>query len=599
MTVTNIRNIAIVAHVDHGKTTLVDCLLSQTGALEGDLQRAMDSNDLERERGITILSKNTSIEHNGVKINIVDTPGHADFGGEVERILSMVDAVLLVVDAVEGPMPQTRFVTSKAFEYGLKPLVVLNKIDRDGIRIDDVIEEVFDLFDDLGANDEQLDFDVVYCSAMEGTSGQDIEHITPNMDPLLDKIIETVNAPNVDLEAPFQMQISSLDYSEYEGVIGLGLIKRGAIEKGKPITLITREGDERSGRIANIYLNKGLERFRVESAHAGDIVCITGIDGINISDTLCDVAAVEALPALNVDEPTLTMMFCVNDSPFAGNDGKYLTSRQIRERLFTESLHNVALSVVETEDPDRFEVSGRGELHLSVLIETMRREGYELLVSRPKVIERVVDGVRQEPFETVVLDIGIEQQGKVIESLTERRGELLEIEVGQGDRVRLTFKVSSRGLMGFRSSFLSLTSGEGLMSFAGAGFGPRISGDLGSRQNGVLISNTNGKAVGYALFNLQARGRLFVEPGDLIYEGMVVGLHSRSNDLTVNPAKEKKLTNVRASGSDEAIDLNAPVKMSLEQSLEFIDEDEFVEVTPSAVRIRKKLLKEYERKRVN
>ncbi len=599
MTVTNIRNIAIVAHVDHGKTTLVDCLLSQTGALEGDLQRAMDSNDLERERGITILSKNTSIEHKGVRINIVDTPGHADFGGEVERILSMVDAVLLVVDAVEGPMPQTRFVTSKAFQYGLKPLVVLNKIDRDGIRIDGVIEEVFDLFDDLGANDEQLDFDVVYCSAMEGTSGQDIEHITPNMDPLLDKIIETVNAPNVDLEAPFQMQISSLDYSEYEGVIGLGLIKRGAVEKGKAITLITREGDERNGRIASIYLNKGLERFRVESAHAGDIVCITGIDGINISDTLCDISAVEALPALNVDEPTLTMMFCVNDSPFAGNDGKYLTSRQIRERLFTESLHNVALSVVETEDPDRFEVSGRGELHLSVLIETMRREGYELLVSRPKVIERVVDGVRQEPFENVVLDIGIEQQGRVIESLTERRGELLEIEVGQGDRVRLTFKVSSRGLMGFRSSFLSLTSGEGLMSFAGAGFGPRISGDLGSRQNGVLISNTNGKAVGYALFNLQARGRLFVEPGDLLYEGMVVGLHSRSNDLTVNPAKEKKLTNVRASGSDEAIDLNAPVKMSLEQCLEFIDEDEFVEVTPSAVRIRKKLLKEYERKRVN
>ena len=599
MTVTNIRNIAIVAHVDHGKTTLVDCLLSQTGALEGDLQRAMDSNDLERERGITILSKNTSIEHNGVRINIVDTPGHADFGGEVERILSMVDAVLLVVDAVEGPMPQTRFVTSKAFEYGLKPLVVLNKIDRDGIRIDDVIEEVFDLFDDLGANDEQLDFDVVYCSAMEGTSGLDVEHITPNMDPLLDKIIENVNAPNVDLEAPFQMQISSLDYSEYEGVIGLGLIKRGAIEKGKPITLIARDGVERSGRIANIYLNKGLERSRVESAHAGDIVCITGIDGINISDTLCDVTAVEALPALNVDEPTLTMMFCVNDSPYAGNDGKYLTSRQIRERLFTESLHNVALSVAETEDPDRFEVSGRGELHLSVLIETMRREGYELLVSRPKVIERVVDGVRQEPFETVVLDIGIEQQGKVIESLTERRGELLEIEVGQGDRVRLTFKVSSRGLMGFRSSFLSLTSGEGLMSFASAGFGPRISGDLGSRQNGVLISNTNAKAVGYALFNLQARGRLFVEPGDPIYEGMVVGLHSRSNDLTVNPAKEKKLTNVRASGSDDAIDLNAPVKMSLEQSLEFIDEDEFVEVTPSAVRIRKKQLKEYERKRVN
>ena len=597
MTIIDIRNIAIVAHVDHGKTTLVDCLLSQTGALEGDLQRAMDSNDLERERGITILSKNTGIEHSGVRINIVDTPGHADFGGEVERILSMVDAVLLVVDAVEGPMPQTRFVTSKAFEYGLKPLVVLNKIDRDGIRIDRVIEEVFDLFDDLGATDDQLDFDVVFCSAIEGTAGLDIEHITSNMDPLLDKIIENVSSPNVDLEAPFQMQISSLDYSEYEGVIGLGLIKRGTLEKGKPITLITRGGDKRGGRIANLYLNRGLERLKVESAHAGDIVCITGIEGINISDTLCDVTAVEALPALNVDEPTLTMMFCVNDSPYAGKDGKYLTSRQIRERLFTESLHNVALSVAETEDPDRYEVSGRGELHLSVLIETMRREGYELLVSRPKAIEREVEGVRQEPFENVVLDIGIDHQGKVIESLTERRGELLEIEVGQGDRVRLTFKVSSRGLMGFRSSFLSFTSGEGLMSFAGAGFGPRIKEDLGSRQNGVLISNTNAKAVGYALFNLQARGRLFVEPGDLIYEGMVVGLHSRSNDLTVNPAKEKKLTNIRASGSDEAIDLNAPVKMSLEQSLEFIDEDEFVEVTPSAVRVRKKLLKEHQRKR--
>ena len=594
----NVRNIAIIAHVDHGKTTLVDCLLRQTGLLDSSAaERAMDSNDLEKERGITILAKNTAISYRDVQINIVDTPGHADFGGEVERILSMVDAVLLLVDAVDGPMPQTRFVTQKAFAYGLQPIVVVNKIDRPGSDPDRAIDQVFELFDNLGASDEQLDFASIYASAINGVAGLELDAIADDMSPLLDMIVDQVPPPTVDESGPFQMQISSLDYSTYEGVIGIGRITRGRVERNQHVMVIDREGLERKGKVMKIYRHSGLERVEAFEAFAGDIICLTGVDKINISDTLCAQDAVEALPPLSVDEPTLTMMFCVNNSPLSGREGKYVTSRQIRERLQTEALHNVALMVEDSDDPDRFKVSGRGELHLSVLIETMRREGYELAVSRPQVIYREIDGAIHEPFETLTLDIEEQHQGKVMESLGDRRGELQEMQPDGKGRVRLQFRIPSRGLMGYRPIFLSQTSGTGIMSFASDGFGPRISEDVGSRKNGVLISNAQGKAVGFALWNLQARGRMMVKPNDLIYEGMVVGIHSRGNDLTVNPLKEKKLTNVRAAGTDENIQLSGAVNLTLEQALEFIDDDELVEITPENIRVRKLLLKESERKR--
>ena len=594
----NVRNVAIIAHVDHGKTTLVDRLLQQTGLLtDHSAERVMDSNDLEKERGITILSKNTAIEYAGTRINIVDTPGHADFGGEVERILSMVDAVLLLVDAVEGPMPQTRFVTQKAFSFGLKPILVVNKIDRDGAEPYRVIDEVFDLFDSLGASDEQLDFSVIYASAIEGVAGREPDQLADDMTPLLDLIVEEVPPPQVDADGPLQMQISSLDYSTYEGVMGIGRIKRGTLRRNRAVVVADRDGNQRKAKVMTVYGYQGLERIERDDAVAGDIVCVTGISDVGISDTLCDPEQVEALPPLTVDEPTLSMLFCVNNSPLAGKDGKYLTSRQLRERLFTEASHNVALSVEETEDPDRFRVSGRGELHLSVLIETMRREGYELAVSRPQVIFREVDGKTLEPYETLILDIEEQHQGKVMEALGDRRGELQEMAADGGGRVRLQFKIPTRGIMGYRPIFLSQTSGTGVMSFAAAGFGPRVGDVIGQRNNGVLISNANGKAVSFALFNLQNRGRMMVKPNDVVYEGMVVGLHNRNNDLTVNPMKEKKLTNIRAAGSDENIILAAPLLLTLEQALEFIDDDELVEVTPGAIRIRKALLKEVERKR--
>ena len=594
----NVRNVAIIAHVDHGKTTLVDCLLQQTGLLDASAaERAMDSNDLEKERGSTILAKNTAIKYRDTQINIVDTPGHADFGGEVERILSMVDAVLLLVDAVDGPMPQTRFVTQKAFAYGLKPIVVVNKIDRPGADPDRAIDQVFELFDNLGGSDEQLDFSSVYASAINGVAGLELDAIADDMSPLLDMIVDQVPPPEVDDTGPFQMQISSLDYSTYEGVIGIGRITRGVVERNQQVIVLDRDGAERKGKVMNIYRHSGLERVEATSARAGDIICLTGIDKINISDTLCAPESVEALPALSVDEPTLTMMFCVNNSPLSGKEGKFVTSRQIRERLQTESLHNVALMVEDTPDPDRFRVSGRGELHLSVLIETMRREGFELAVSRPQVIYREIDGVVHEPFETLTLDIEEQHQGKVMESLGDRRGELQEMQPDGKGRVRLQFRIPSRGIMGYRPIFLSQTSGTGIMSFASDGFGPRMAEEVGARKNGVLISNAQGKAVGFALWNLQARGRMLVKPNDMIYEGMVVGIHSRANDLTVNALKEKKLTNVRASGTDENIQLSGAMIMTLEQALEFIDDDELVEITPENIRVRKLLLKESERKR--
>ena len=594
----NVRNVAIIAHVDHGKTTLVDCLLQQTGLLDASAaERAMDSNDLEKERGITILAKNTAIKYRDTQINIVDTPGHADFGGEVERILSMVDAVLLLVDAVDGPMPQTRFVTQKAFAYGLKPIVVVNKIDRPGANPDRAIDQVFELFDNLGGSDEQLDFSSVYASAINGVAGLELDAIADDMSPLLDMIVDQVPPPEVDDTGPFQMQISSLDYSTYEGVIGIGRITRGVVERNQQVIVLDRDGAERKGKVMNIYRHSGLERVEATSARAGDIICLTGIDKINISDTLCAPESVEALPPLSVDEPTLTMMFCVNNSPLSGKEGKFVTSRQIRERLQTESLHNVALMVEDTPDPDRFRVSGRGELHLSVLIETMRREGFELAVSRPQVIYREIDGVVHEPFETLTLDIEEQHQGKVMESLGDRRGELQEMQPDGKGRVRLQFRIPSRGIMGYRPIFLSQTSGTGIMSFASDGFGPRMAEEVGARKNGVLISNAQGKAVGFALWNLQARGRMLVKPNDMIYEGMVVGIHSRANDLTVNALKEKKLTNVRASGTDENIQLSGAMIMTLEQALEFIDDDELVEITPENIRVRKLLLKESERKR--
>jgi len=594
----NVRNVAIIAHVDHGKTTLVDCLLQQTGMISANAaERVMDSNDLEKERGITILAKNTAIEYRDTQINIVDTPGHADFGGEVERILSMVDAVLLLVDAVDGPMPQTRFVTQKAFAYGLKPIVVVNKIDRPGSEPYRVIDEVFELFDNLGGTDEQLDFSIVYASAINGVAGLELDSIADDMTPLLDMLVDQVPPPEVDETGPFQMQISSLDYSTYEGVIGIGRISRGQLARNQQIIAVDRDGKERKGKVVNIYRHHGLERVDSPTATAGDIICLTGVDKINISDTLCAPDHIDAMKPLTVDEPTLSMTFCVNNSPLSGKEGKFVTSRQIRERLYTESSHNVALVIEDTADPDRFMVSGRGELHLSVLIETMRREGFELAVSRPQVIYREIDGVVHEPYETLTIDIEDTLQGKVMEALGDRRGELQEMQPDGKGRVRLQFRIPSRGIMGYRPVFLSQTSGTGIMSFASDGFGPRTADDVGSRKNGVLIANAQGKAVGFALFNLQNRGRMMVKPNQMVYEGMVVGIHVRSNDLTVNPLKEKKQTNVRASGTDENIVLTTALEFTLEQALEFIDDDELVEVTPENIRVRKTLLKENERKR--
>ena len=594
----NVRNIAIIAHVDHGKTTLVDCLLQQTGLLKSSQpERVMDSNDLEKERGITILSKNTAIEYREHLINIIDTPGHADFGGEVERILSMVDAVLLVVDAVEGPMPQTRFVTQKAFGFDLKPIVVVNKIDRKESEPDRVINEVFDLFDNLGATEEQLDFPVVYTSAISGQAGVDPENLEDSMSPLLDMIVHEVAPAGLSREGPFQMQISALNYSSYEGVMGIGRVTRGRINRNSNVILVDRQGQQRKERLLNIYGYRGLETVSRDTATAGDIVCISGIDELGISDTLCASELVEPLSPLTVDEPTLTMLFRVNTSPLAGKEGKYLTSRQIRERLFTEALHNVALLVEETEDPDCFKVSGRGELHLSILIETMRREGFEFAVSRPQVIVRQNGDEVEEPFEVLNIDIEEAHQGKVMESLGDRKGELKSLLPDGLGRIRMSYRIATRGLIGYRSEFMSQTSGTGIMSFSSDGFGPRLGEVGGGRVNGVLVSNANGKAVAFALFNLQNRGRMLISPNEPVYEGMIVGLHSRDNDLTVNPMKEKKLTNVRAAGSDEAIILNGVLQQSLEDALLFIQDDELVEITPESIRLRKSLLKEHERKR--
>jgi len=595
-----LRNIAIIAHVDHGKTTLVDKLLQQSGTFDERAQmaeRVMDSNDLERERGITILAKNTAIKWHDYRINIVDTPGHADFGGEVERVLSMVDSVLLLVDAVDGPMPQTRFVTQKAFALGLRPIVVINKVDRPGARPDWVLDQTFDLFDRLGATDEQLDFPVVYASALNGYASLDSTERSGDMTPLFEAIVEHVSPPDVDLDGAFQMQVSQLDYSSYVGVIGIGRIKRGRIKTNSPVVLVDREGNRRNARMLQILGFHGLERVEVPEAQAGDIIAFTGIEDLNISDTLCDPKSVEALPALVVDEPTVSMTFQVNTSPFAGRDGKFVTSRQIRERLTRELVHNVALRVEDTDDPDKFRVSGRGELHLSILIENMRREGYELGVSRPEVIVKEVDGERQEPYEQLTVDVEEDHQGAVMQKLGERGGDLQNMVPDGKGRVRLDYIIPSRGLIGFRTEFLTATQGTGLLYNVFDHYGPYKKGEFASRINGVLIANGAGKALGYALFNLQERGRLFIGPGEEVYEGRIIGIHSRDNDLVVNPLKAKQLTNVRAAGSDENILLTPPVQMSLEQALEFIDDDELVEVTPGHVRLRKKLLLEHERKK--
>ena len=598
----NLRNIAIIAHVDHGKTTLVDKLLQQSGTLDrknvGE-ERIMDSNDQEKERGITILAKNTAINWGEHRINIVDTPGHADFGGEVERVLSMVDSVLLLVDAVEGPMPQTRFVTQKAFEQGLNPILVVNKVDREGARPDWVVDQVFDLFDRLGATDEQLDFPIIFASAVNGVAGFDHENLSENMHPLLDMIIEQVSPPKVDLEGAFQMQISALDYSSYVGVIGVGRITRGTLAPNQQVMVLSANGDQRKAKVLQVMGYQGLERVDTKQASAGDIVCITGIQGLGISDTLCAPDALEALPALSVDEPTVSMTFQVNDSPFAGREGKFVTSRNIKERLEQELIHNVALRVAQGDTADKFIVSGRGELHLSVLIETMRREGFELGVSRPEVIQKEVDGEMQEPFEWVVIDVEDKHQGAVMEELGLRKGDLKNMEPDGKGRVKLEFLVPSRGLIGFRGQFLTMTSGSGIMTSIFDHYGTVKEGEVSSRINGVLVSMVKGKTLAYALYNLQDRGRLFLGHGIDVYEGQIIGIHSRSNDLVVNPTKAKQLTNIRAAGTDEALTLVSPIKHSLEQALEFIDDDELVEVTPESIRLRKKLLTENQRKRAS
>ncbi len=596
----DLRNIAIIAHVDHGKTTLVDRLLQQSGTLGdrfGPVERIMDANDLEKERGITILSKNTALRWNNYRINIVDTPGHADFGGEVERVLSMVDSVLLLVDAVEGPMPQTRFVTQKAFDHGLRPIVVINKIDRDGARPDWVVDQVFDLFDRLGASDEQLDFPVVYASAMEGYATLELGQRPDDMTALFEAIVEHAPVPDVDVEAPFQMQVSSIDYSSFVGAIGVGRVRAGKIKTNTPIAVVDSEGKTRNGRILQIMGFHGLERVEVEQAQAGDIIAVTGIEGIGISDTLCDRENPVGLPPLTVDQPTVTMMFQVNTSPFCGQEGKFVTSRQILERLERELIHNVALRVHQTENPDIFEVSGRGELHLSILLETMRREGYEIAVSRAHVIYREIDGVRCEPFEDLSVDVEEEHQGAVMEALGARKGELRDMVPDGKGRVRLTYYIPARGLIGFQTDFMTLTSGSGLLNHVFNEYAPALAVEFSGRRNGALISMATGKALAFAIFNLQARGRMMIGHGAQVYEGQVIGIHSRDNDLVVNPLKGKQLTNMRASGKDESIVLEPPIRLSLEAALELIEEDELVEITPKNLRVRKKILTESDRKR--
>lgn len=595
-----LRNIAIIAHVDHGKTTLVDALLRASGTLdrkELDSDRVMDSNDQEKERGITILAKNTAINWNDYRINIVDTPGHADFGGEVERVMSMVDCVLLVVDSIDGPMPQTRFVTQKAFQAGLNPIVVVNKIDRPGARPDWVVDQIFDLFDNLGATEEQLDFPIVYASALNGIAGLDPEEMADNLDPLFAAIVKYVEPPKVDVDGPFQMQISALDYSNFLGVIGVGRINRGSIHANSPVTSIDANGKRRNGRILKIMGHHGLQRVEVEEAHAGDIVCISGFEPLFISDTLCDQQHVEALPALTVDEPTVSMTFQVNDSPFAGKEGKFVTSRNIKERLEKELLHNVALRVEQGSDPDKFKVSGRGELHLSVLIETMRREGFELAISRPEVVIKEVDGEKQEPYENVIIDIEEQHQGTIMEQMGLRKGDLKDMVPDGKGRVRLDYVIPARGLIGFRNQFMTLTSGTGILTSTFSHYGAIRSSEVTARQNGVLVSMATGKALSYSLETLQSRGKLFLSPGDEIYEGQLAGIHSRDSDLVINPTKGKKLDNMRASGKDETIALVPPIRFTLEQALEFIDDDELVEVTPVSIRLRKKHLTENDRKR--
>ncbi len=596
--ITKLRNIAIIAHVDHGKTTLVDQLLKQSGTFDARVQtteRMMDSNDLERERGITILSKNTAINWGDYRINIVDTPGHADFGGEVERVLSMVDSVLLLVDAVEGPMPQTRFVTQKAFEMGFKPIVVINKIDRDGARPDWVMDQTFDLFDRLGATDEQLDFPVVYCSAINGYASLEDDVCDGDMTPLFETIIKEVQAPDVDPDGAFQMRITTLDYNSYVGIIGVGRIQRGSIKTGAQIKVTNGTDKPRNAKVMQVLGFLGLERIEVPSASAGDIVAVTGIDPLNISDTLCDPDTIEALPALTVDEPTISMTFQPNSSPFSGKEGKYVTSLNILDRLQQEIKHNVALRVEETGS-EKFRVSGRGELHLSVLIENMRREGFELAVGRPEVIIREIDGQKMEPYEQLTVDIEDQHQGAVMEALGERKGQLRDMVPDGRGRVRMDYLIPARGLIGFRTEFLTMTAGTGLLYNVYDHYGPHAGGNIGQRSKGVLISKGTGKALGYALFNLQERGSMFLGHGVEVYEGMVIGIHSRANDLTVNPLKAKQLTNIRAAGTDENLVLVRPIIFTLEQALEFIDDDELVEVTPKSIRIRKKHLLEHQRK---
>ncbi|MDH4055571.1 MAG: translational GTPase TypA [Gammaproteobacteria bacterium] len=598
--VTHLRNIAIIAHVDHGKTTLVDQLLQQSGTLGPRAavpDRVMDSNDLERERGITILAKNTSVKWNDYRINIVDTPGHADFGGEVERVLSMVDSVLLLVDAVDGPMPQTRFVTQKAFAQGLVPIVVINKIDRDGARPDWVVNQTFDLFDRLGATDKQLDFPIIYASALEGYAGETSDVRSGDMTPLFETIIKHVPPPDVDAEGPLQLQVSSLAYDTYVGVLGIGRIRRGTLTTNAAVSVVAPDSSSRRARVLEVFGFDGLKRTRVDSASAGDIVVFSGIENLRISDTLCDREHEEALPPLSVDEPTVNMSFQVNKSPFAGQDGKFLTSRQIRERLEQELKHNVALRVENTSDPDKFRVSGRGELHLSVLVETMRREGYELAVSRPEVIMRKIDGVDHEPWEQLTVDFEEIYQGAVMTRLADRRGELQNMLPDGKGRMRLDYRIPTRGLIGFRTEYLTATSGTGLIYHVLDGYAPRVPGAIAQRINGTLVSMVQGKALAYALFNLQERGKLFIGHGAPVYEGMIIGIHKRQNDLVVNPTKAKQLTNIRAAGTDENLILTPPIRYSLEQALEFLDDDELLEVTPHNLRLRKKNLTEVERKR--
>jgi GTP-binding protein len=591
MSTKKLRNVAIIAHVDHGKTTLVDKLLQQSGTLDRknmDSERIMDSDDQEKERGITILAKNTAIKWKDHRINIVDTPGHADFGGEVERVLSMVDSVLLLVDAVDGPMPQTRFVTQKAFDQGLNPILVINKVDRPGARPDWVLDQVFDLFDRLGGNDDQLDFPVIYASALNGVAGLDEDEMSEDMSPLMDLILEKVNPPEVNDEGPLQMQISALDYNSYVGVIGIGRIKRGKIKPNEQVTVIDSNNSERRGKVLQVMGYNGLERVEVPEAQAGDIICITGIDKLNISDTLCSPEKIEALPPLSVDEPTVSMTFQVNNSPFAGREGKYISSRNLKERLEQELIHNVALRVEQGDSPDKFKVSGRGELHLSVLIENMRREDYELGVSKPEVIQKEVNGEVHEPYEQIVIDIEDQHQGAVMEEMGQRKADLQNMEPDGKGRIKLEFLAPSRGMIGFRSSFLTMTSGTGIMTSVFDHYGKAKDGELAKRQNGVLVSMAAGKTLAYSLFNLQERGRMFLGHGTEVYIGQIVGLHSRDNDLPVNPTKAKQLTNIRAAGTDENLILTPHIEHTLEQALEFVEDDELVEVTPKSIRLRKK-----------